>query len=77
MGIDGSRMRPHRPPCGRLKSTVDDGRTVVRGLRPPALDNLGLAAASRREKTVRNHVSKLFAKLHVTGRNLTNVMRRR
>jgi signal transduction histidine kinase len=31
----------------RLKSTVDEVRTLVRGLRPPALDNLGLAAALR------------------------------
>src|SRR5262249_6638045 len=31
----------------RLKSTVDEVRTVVRGLRPPALDDLGLATAVR------------------------------
>src|SRR5439155_26332200 len=31
----------------RLKSTVDEVRTVVRGLRLPALDDLGLATALR------------------------------
>jgi signal transduction histidine kinase len=31
----------------RLKSTVDDIRAAVQGLRPPALDDLGLAAALR------------------------------
>jgi signal transduction histidine kinase len=31
----------------RLISTVDEVRTIVRGLRPPALDDLGLASALR------------------------------
>jgi signal transduction histidine kinase len=31
----------------RLRGTVDDVRTVIHGLRPPALDNLGLAEALR------------------------------
>jgi signal transduction histidine kinase len=32
----------------RLKSTVDEVRTIVRGLRPPALDDLGLVRGATR-----------------------------
>ena len=69
-------QRSNRPPCGRFKSTVDDVRIVVRGLRPAGPRRPRTRRRVISEKTVRNHVSNVFDKLGVWTRAQAIVLAR-